>query len=249
MADQDLFDENKGKNNSEGEPTGKPTENTDEKSTADQLLASIVNENGEQKYQTPEEALKGAAHAQKYIKDLESELAELRDKGNASEKLDELLDAVKSKGSGEGAEDTSAMKPEDVLTIVKDYFSDAKAAETRENNISTVTKVFRDRYGKDASDKLYNKAEDLGLGKEEINRMIANNPKAALNVLGEALPKEKSGKDPVTTPASVDTGQFRESTPSKPTSIMGPTRSGQLEDAWSASKKKTLERLGYDVES
>jgi len=245
MADQDLFDENKGKDNGEGEPTSNPTPNTDgDGETIDQLLASIVNENGEQKYSKPEEALKGAAHAQEHIKNLERELAELKDKGNASDKLDELLETVKSsQASGQG-EEASTMKPEDVLTIVKDYFSDAKAAETRENNISTVTKVFRDRYGKEASENLYGKAEDLGLGKEEINRMIANNPKAALKILGEDIPKGKSGKDPVVSGGSIDTSQFQGTPPRQPKSVMGPTKTGELNDAWEASKKRTLERLG-----
>jgi hypothetical protein len=248
MADQDLFEEETGKNPAEGEVTPNPDANTDDANTVDQLLASIVNENGEQKYSTPEDALKGAAHAQKHIKAIESELAELKNKGNASDKLDELLEAVKSKGSGKDDEtNVSAMKPEDVLGIVKDYFSDAKAAETRENNISTVTKVFRDRYGKDASENLYTKANDLGFSKEEINSMIANNPNAALKVLGEAAPKTPKGKDPVTSLGSVDTSQFQGHPNQKPKSIMGPTKTGELNDAWAASKKKTLERLGFDV--
>ncbi len=243
MPDQDLFDENKVTNPADGAPTGNPEANNDGAAeTADQLLATIVNENGEQKYTSTEDALKGAAHAQTHIKDLESELAELRDKGNATEKLDELLEAVKSKGSGQG-EAASTMKPEDVLTIVKEHLDNSKAAEARENNISNVTKVFRDRYGKDASEKLYGKAEDLGLGKEEINRMIANNPTAALKILGENAPKTLKGSDPIAGIGSVDTSQFQGTPSPKPTSVMGPTSSKNLQDAWKASQQKTLERL------
>jgi len=241
---KDIFNKNQTENSTEWDQTKKPDVKTDDDAaTTDQLLAGIVNETGEPKYTKVDEALKGAAHAQKHIKDLESELAELKDKGNASEKLDELLNAVKSQGSGQG-EETSTMKPEDVLGIVQDYFKDTKAAEAREDNVNNVIKVFRDRYGKDASDKLYGKADDLGLSQEEINSMIANNPKAALKVLGENTSKTQAGQDPVTRLGSETTRDFQGKPSPKPTSIMGPTSTKNLNDAWAVSKQKTLERLG-----
>ncbi len=246
MPDPDIFDDNK---------VTTPAKDADDKSAApatddnknatDQLLSSVVNEDGTKKYGNLEDFAKGAANAQDHIKKLESELAEVRNKGNASDKLDELLDAVKeSKGSGQG-DDTSTMKPEDVLGIVQDYLKDNKAAETREDNISTVTKVFRDRYGKDASDKLYAKSDDLGFSREEINRMIANNPNAALKVLGEDKAKAKTS-DPVGGEGGVATSQFTGKPTPQAESIMGPTSSKQLTDAFAASKRRTLERLGYN---
>lgn len=246
MPDQDIFDDNKveTKEDVAVDNAAAPVSNDDP--TAD-LLKTIVNENGEPKYKTAEEALKATAHAQDHIKNLEAELAELRNKGNASDKLDELLEAVQSqsKGSGQGADEgASTMKPEDVLKIVQEHLKDSKAAETRENNISTVTKVFRDRYGKDASEKLYGKAEDLGFTKDEINRMIATNPKAALNTLGEAQPKNKA-TDPVGGQGSVATANFQGSPKQAPKSIMGPTTSKSLTDAWKESQQRTLERLGF----
>jgi hypothetical protein len=246
MPDQDIFDEDEGKNKEtpaeQTPPDGeeKPGESTPE---ADQLLSLITNEDGTPKYKTLEEMAKGAAHAQEHIRNIESELAEAKAKGNPTEKLEELLEAVKSKGSGQG-EEASTMKPEDVLGIVKDFFSDVKAAESRENNISTVTTVFKERYGKDAREKLYGKAEDLGFSKEEINRMIATNPTAALKVLGEDAPKRKQA-DPVGG-MGVSTSQFRETPPSQPKSVMGHTSQKVLMDAWEQSKQKTLERLGYN---
>lgn len=244
MSDQDLFDDDKGKNeNTDSSKTNQEAGSVE--NTSEDLLKTVLNENGEPKYSTVEDLAKGAANAQDHIKNLEAELATLRDKGNASDKLDELMEAVKeSKGSGQGDENTSTMKPEDVLGIVKDYLTDTKAAESRETNISTVTSHFKSRYGKDASEKLYGKAEDLGFSREEINRMIANNPNAALKVLGED--KAKSSKtDPLST-NGVSTSQFSGKSDEKPTSVMGPTTSARLTDSWKASQRKTLERLGYN---
>ena len=246
MSDQDIFDENKVTDNAA--PTDDQSNDAGkDDNKPDDLLATIVNENGEPKYKSTEEALKGAAAAQDHIKNLESELAKLRDKGNASDKLDELIDVVKqSKGSGKGDEEnTSTLKPEDVLGIVKDYISDSKAAESRESNINTVVNTFKTRYGKDASEKLYGKAEDLGFSKEEINRMIASNPNAALKVLGEDKVKEKSA-DPVAGKGGVATANFQGKPEAKPTTIMGSSSSAELTDAWRASQRKTLERLGYN---
>ncbi len=241
MPDEDIFDGNKDENKDDTIITNDDDDKGDKK--ADQLLTELLNDDGTQKYKTIEEALKAAAHAQKHISTIESENAELKEKGNASDKLDELLQAVKqSQGSGDGEKDSPTMKPEDVLGIVKDYFDDTKAAETRQDNIDLVTKIFKDRYGKDASEKLYGKTEDLGLSRKEINSMIANNPNAALKVLGIEAKQEKPS-DSLTTKGSFGTEQFRGTPDTKPKSIMGATKTGELDDAWKASKARTLKRL------
>ena len=246
MPDQDIFDEEP-KVTPPITPDAKPAEgivNSDTAST-DQLLASIVNSDGTQKYKSVEEALKATAHAQQFIETLKADNAALKEKGNASEKLDELLEAVKrSKESGDGAKDSPTMKPEDVLGIVKEYFDNTKASETRANNIKTVTTVFKDRYGENASTELYKKAADLGFNREEINGMIANNPKAVLKVLGMEGKTDK--KVDTLTVGSVRTSSFSQNEDTAPRSVMGSTRSKDLIDAWNANKQKTLERLGIE---
>lgn len=242
MSDQDLFDEATDKTPAGGEPTSKPQATPD---VSADLLKTIVNDEGQPKYASVEEALKGAASGQEHIRKLEAELKELRGKGNAEDKFEELLAAVKeSKGSGKG-EEASTMKPEDVLGIVKDYLTDTKAAETRDSNIKSVTNHFRTKYGEAASETLYSKAADLGFSKSEINAMIANNPNATLKILGEDKPATKS-TDPVTAKGGYNPAQFSQKPAEKPETIMGPTSTAKLTDAWTASKRRTLERLGYD---
>ena len=248
MSDQDIFNKEEEATNIESDENTNLSGLENETNTTDQLLASIVNDNGEQKYKTTEEALKASAHAQDYIKQLETENAEYKEKGNPSEKLDELLAAVKqSKGSGEG-EDPAAMKPEDVLTIVEKYISGNKATETKQTNIDTVVTVFKDRYGKDASKELYEKANDLGFAPEEINRMIASNPNAALKVLG-VTPKDKPTIDTVLPNGQIGASQFQGTPDQAPTSIMGSTKSSDLTDAWKATQKRTFERLGIETKT
>jgi len=240
MSDKDIFDE---KNKpDESIITNDEQIKTDEKST-DQLLNSLVNDDGTPKYKTVEEALVGAANAQKHIKTLESDNTALKEKGNASDKLDELLEAVKqSKDSGQDDNNVSTMNPEDVLGIVKDYFSETKASETRTSNIKTVANAFKDRFGKDASEKLYGTAADLGFSRGEINSMIATNPNAALKVLGVEGVQQKT--DVVTTPTGVNAGNFLQKPELKPTSVMDLSSSKDLTDAFNASKQRTLKRLG-----
>ena len=242
MSDKDIFDEN----NKDDEPVITNDEPiTPDEPTADQLLAKIVNEDGTPKYNSIAEALVASEHAQKHIKTLEADNSALKDKGNASDKLDELLEAVKnqSKGSGKDEGDVSAMNPKDVLGIVKEYLDDTKASETRTNNINMVAKAFKDRFGKDASEKLYGKADDLGFSRSEINGMIAQNPNAALTILGVEM-KQAPNKDVVTTPSSVDAAQFRGTPDETPASVMDISSSKDLTDAWKASQERTLKRLG-----
>lgn len=242
MPDPDIFDDDE--NNDEPNKATPNGSVDNEKEVTDQLLSSIVNEDGTQKYNSIEDYIKAASHAQKHIKDLKSELAVERDKGNASEKLDELLKTVQESNKGSGEDENSpTMNPEDVLGIVKEYFDDSKAAETRQGNIDSVTSVFRNRYGKDASERLYGKAEDLGFTKAEINSMIANNPNAALKILGVEVKGNRSSNTIVPN-GSVDTSQFRQASEEKPKSVMGSSKSGELDDAWKANKQRTLKRLG-----
>ncbi len=239
MPDEDIFDKDKDKDDTI--ITNDDDDNEGKK--ADQLLADLKNEDGTQKYKTLEDALKAAAHAQDHITKIEGENAELKEKGNASDKLDELLKAVKeSKGSGDGEKIPPTMNPEDVLSIVKEYFDDTKAADSRQGNIDTVVKAFKDRYGKDAKEKLYGKADDLGFSRKEINSMIAENPNAALKVLGIEA-KQKEPKDTLVNQGSFGTEQFRGNPDPKPKSVMGATKQGELVDAWRACKERTLKRL------
>lgn len=246
MPDNDIFED---KDIKEGKPVitdDKPVIKDDAKPDADKLLASIVNEDGTPKYGSQEEALKALSHAQEHIKTLETDNAVLKDKDTASDKLDELLDTIKkSNESGKGEKDTSAMKPEDVLGIVKEYFDDTKASETRTNNINTVTTVFKERFGKDASDKLYEKADDLGFSRDEINSMIANNPNAALKVLG--IEAKKPANDIITHKPGFDTSEFRTPGEEAPKSAMALSSAKDLTDNWNASKARTLKRLGIEA--
>lgn len=245
MSDKDLFDEEK---KDENTPDLTKDEGDKGGEGVDQLLKSITNDDGTPKYASEAEALKALAHAQDHIKTLEADNASLKDKGDASEKLDELLAAVKQSkdsGQGESGDNASTLGTEDVLTIVKEYLDDTKAAESRTSNIKTVTNLFKSRYGKDASEKLYGKAADLGLGKSEINSMIAANPNAALRILGEDVKKEVK-QDPTVMKSGVSAANFQGKPEEKPASIMGLSSSKDLTDAWVASKQKTLKRLGIE---
>lgn len=243
MPDNDIFDD-KNKPDETIITDDDPIKN--DELTPDQLLAQIVNEDGTPKYKTANEALIAAKHAQDHIKTLETDNKVLKEKGNASDKLDELLEAVKQKSDGSGQDDSvSTMKPEDVLGIVKEYFNDTKVAETRESNINSVAKVFKDRYGKDASDKLYGGAEDLGFSRKEINSLIAVNPNAVLKVLGMDKKVEQE-TDILAMKSSAAAAQFQGHPDKKPESIMGATSTKQLTDAFAASKQRTLKRLGIE---
>lgn len=238
MSDKDIFDDKDQNKDDLIDDKNKDQE------TLETLLSEIKNEDGSQKYKDVAEVIKAYTHAQSHIKTLEEENATLRTKGDSSEKLDELLKTIKeSKGSGQGDKDTSTMKPEDVLGIVKDFFNETKNAETEASNIEKVASAFKAKYGKDASEKLYGGASDLGFSRTEINSMIAKNPNAVLKMLGVTVTK-KDNIDPTTMKSLQNAGEFRDKPEEKPVSVMDISSSKELTEAFNASKQRTLKRLG-----
>ncbi len=241
MPDKDIFDK---EDNTETDDITNTPVTKDDEITTDQLLAKIVNADGTPKYKSDKEALIALQHAQEHIKTLEADNVAWKAKGDPSEKLDELLAAVKNQPKGSGKDDNvSAIKPEEVLSIVKEYLDDTKASESKANNINMVAKAFKDRFGKDASDKLYGKAKDLGFTRNEINSMIATNPNAALTVLGVDM-KKVGNPDIVSTNGGVDSSHFQGHPEKKPISVMDITSDKELSNAFKDSQKRTLERLG-----
>ncbi len=239
----DIF---KGTPTDEGTPEGKPAEGV---SGTDTYLGLILNEEGEQKYATAEEALKGSVHAQAHIGKLESELKELREAHSESASIEKVLEALNKKADDKSGEQTPAgISAEDVAAQVETLLVKRDTETTTKTNIATVTGVFKKLYGEKASETMYGKANDLGLSQDEINSMIATNPTATLKILGIGDVKA-SISDPV-----VDGGghvlDLSDGKPTeKPATIMGATNSKTLTDSWKLSQAATNKRLGVELPS
>lgn len=242
MSDQDLFENDKDKPATPVTPEpGKAPQSSDYTS----ILSGIVNQEGKPKYATVEDALKGAAHAQAHIAKLEQEMAELKAKTESAKKIEDLIGALEAKKdpTKENSKEPTKVDPADIQKIVQDVLQDVNQKATKEQNVKTVTSVFKKLYNDKASETLYGKAEDLGMSKAEINSLIASNPKAALKLLGV---EDKPSKDVDPTSSTVDPSRFQGQPPQKPKSVMGYVSNKDLTESWLATKQKTLKQLGIE---
>lgn len=238
MSDQDLFNQDKDKVPPVETPPKEPEQN--QSPSYDQMLGMIVDAEGKSKYDSVDDALKGAAHAQVHIAKLEQELAALRINGEGSKKIEDVIAALQSqkKDDQPSSDDgqPKGLSATDIQDLVKNAVKDMNSQSTQEQNIKTVTGKFKELYGEKASETLYSKANDLSMSKEDINSLIAKNPTAAFRLLGvdvKAIPNIDVTKN------SVNPESFQHKGEPKVESSMGYITSKKLTENWLASKERT----------
>jgi hypothetical protein len=160
----------------------------------DNLLGMIVNEQGEQKYKSVDEALKGAAHAQAYIQKVQQEKAALEAELNAARassskeaELERTLQELLAK-QGQPAAPTPAasVNPDDVASLVMKQIEARNAETAAKANQTSVATAFVEKFGAEAEAKYNAAAQELGLTVAELNAMAAKSPKAVLKAIGFA---------------------------------------------------------------
>ena len=196
------------------------------------LLGMIVNENGEQKYKTVEEALKGAAHAQAYIAKLAQEKAALEAQvaaaANAQSKEAELertlQELLAKQASSAPATPVDAPKPDDIASLVMKQLEARDAATKAKANQQEVAAKLLEVFGAEAETKYNAAAAELGLSVAEMNEMAAKSPKAVLKALGVG---QAQAKPHVPSPASsvLNTGAF---TPNQDTLVKRNTEQSRI---------------------
>lgn len=173
-----------------GDTPATPAPNTNPATDFNQFLSMIVNENGEQKYKTVEEALKGGAHAQAYIAKLQADKAALEAQVQAATaaksreaELEQTLQELLAK-QGTPATPVDAPKPDDIAELVMKQLAARDAASKAKANQAEVASKLLEKFGTEAEAKYNSAAQELGLTVAELNDMAAKSPKAVLQVLG-----------------------------------------------------------------
>ncbi len=240
MSDNDIFNTDKDDKTPLTPPAVKVPDDTPP--SDDLLLGMIVNSDGEQKYKTRDDALKGAAHANVHIAKLEQELLALRDAHDKQPKLDDVISAIQSQQKPPVVDEkTDNISLTDIQALVNQTLEQNSVKQIRELNVAEVTGKFKELYGDKASETLYGKANDLGMSQEEINSLISTNPTAVFRMLGvaETKPTAKATID-----GSVNPQVFDGVKPPEIKSSMGYLSSDQLKTNWLESKARTYEKLG-----
>jgi hypothetical protein len=172
-------------------PAGSNPANVSQPSAVDTMLLSIKNERGEPKYKSLEEALNALKHSQEYIPQLSQKITErereLDEARQAAAKVAQLEDVVRNltQQSNPNANTTpQGMTAEQVAELVNSTLSRKQQEEIAQRNTSIVAQTVASKFGAEAEQKFYDKAEELGMTKQEFNALASKNPKAVLSLLG-----------------------------------------------------------------
>lgn len=155
----------------------------------------------DKKFKTNEDLAKAKAESDRFIQQLQGELAGIRQELSTRQTLEELMTKV---GSGRAPENTpgnnqnlsgdddgknvKSFSEEDIARLVEDRLSKAERARVQNSNLETVKQALQESFGSDYVTHLKAKAAELGVSEEYLNSMAKDTPKAFLKLVeaGEA---------------------------------------------------------------
>lgn len=183
MADQpNVFSE---------EPTQTPQQQSTQAPTnyAD-LLVSIKNEQGQQKYDSVEKALEGLQHSQTYIPQLKTQLsekdariAELEAKLNQSASLEEVVSRLQQQNQPQATETPSqanGLDPQAVEQLVRSVLQQDKALSVAQQNQAQVNNAIIQKFGDKAQEVIAQKARELGTTPKQLGELASQSPQMVL---------------------------------------------------------------------
>lgn len=155
----------------------------DEQTLTDQTKALI----GEgKKYKDLDAALGSIAPSQAHIAKLETEaeavqveMAELREAAAKAATMDDVLNKITPQGTPE-PQTQVGLNAEDVATLVTRQFEAKTAEDLYNTNAGTVATALQTSYGTEAEVKYSEKAAELGMSVQELNKLAGSSPKAVL---------------------------------------------------------------------
>jgi hypothetical protein len=177
------------------------------------LLASIVNERGEQKYRSIEEAFNGLKNAQEYIPTLkqqadakEQEIIRLREEALRFKTLEETVAALTSQRNDQTPTNVPVFDENKLAELVDRTLTRKQQEAVAVSNTQSVVATLQQLFGADAEKKFYDKAVEMGMSMAEMNVLASKSPKAVLTMLG--VSSQATQKATVSTQGSINTAAF-----------------------------------------
>jgi hypothetical protein len=164
------------------------------------LLAGIKNETGEQKYKTPEDAIKALAASQAHIKTLEQEreaqrveAEKLREVAKKVESIDEVIQRLTANNERSVAEketpSAGGLSADAVAEIVKRELAAKESNLQAQTNAQIVQKALTDKFGDKTKEMVAKKAAEIGSSPEQLGKLAIENPSLVLALFNTA-PKQ-----------------------------------------------------------
>lgn len=180
------------------------------------LLTSIKNERGEQKYKTVEDALKGLQNAQEFIPSLRTELTakdqeieRLRKEAEKAAELERTVLELTRQQQQTQATPQNVPTVEQIAELVNKTLSQKEQEAKAKANVQSVTSTLLSVFGTDAEKKLYETGAELGMSVAEMNNLAATKPQAVFKLLGvDPTKAQKQNSAPVVTTGNSNTSGF-----------------------------------------
>lgn len=151
----------------------------------------------DKKFKTNEDLAKAKAESDRFIQQLQGELAGIRQELSTRQTLEELMTKVGSQRAPEntppgnnqnpnGDDDgrnVKALSEEDIARLVEDRLTKAERARVHNSNLETVKQTLVESFGSDYVTHLKAKAAELGVSEEYLNSMAKETPKAFLKLV------------------------------------------------------------------
>lgn len=227
------------------------------------LLGSIKNEQGEQKYKDVETALKALQESQtnfiptllKEKKELEARLGETAEELTKRKTLEELTEALKAqpKQPEQAAASTPAEAPQsvanpevDIEKLLETKLAQREQASQESKNYTSVVSEITSKYGDKAAEHIQNTAAKLDTTVKELEALARKNPKLALSLL---VPTG-SGQPPKSSTSSTYAPRTVSDDNPAPVFERGAAKGGltqkELLDRWRQVGAYTNKRLGVE---
>lgn len=202
------------------------------------LLMNIKGEDGQQKYKDVPTALNALQHSQEYIRQLKTEMEELKTKASQAVTLDQVMEALNKKSETPATtQDTpKGVTAEDVVRILQE----TETQKVHKANVSRVSQRFKELHGDKAEEVFYSKANEMGLSRDAINRLAATSPAAVFSMFGM-----KEGPAPAApAPSGVNTSGMQAPTPTPRSTVMGYKTDREILEYWKNLKNEVNSGLG-----
>lgn len=191
------------------ENQSQPGENQEQ--NQESWIKRLVEERGE-KWSDPEVIAKGKYEADKYISDLERQLAEAREDISKQDYAKTLLETLQ----GKKAEDASTSTPEakeastaeqntteeaSIESLVEEAIRKREQDQTVSQNLKQVDETLEKAYGTEAGKIVQERASELGMSLDRLKEIASESPTAFMRLIGQ----EAGEKAPRAPSSSVNT--------------------------------------------
>lgn len=180
----------------EDQTKGQDGNQTQQTQTQEDWLAKIVEVKGEA-FKDPQVLAKSKLESDNYIKQLESQLTDLRTELSKEDAAKKLLAELQSRRQDPNANsvpkqgetnpsDTKPVLSEDAIQrLVEETLSKREQANSAQQNAKLVQDQLTQKYGTEAKAHVEKKAQELGMSFDRLSALAAESPSAFMTLIGE----------------------------------------------------------------